>query len=404
MELTFGGRLRQQRERQQISLEAIAADTKIKVSLLEGLERDDLSHWPQRIYRRAYVRSYARAVGLDPETVVREFIELYPDPVEPSPDDPIVVPDGGGAAPPASGTIFRRLVTSAIGAVPAFLQRSDRSDAAAPAARTAQPAERVDTAAAAAGATPADGGSDRYQRAHFPEPAESVADLELALDRLYPGDDDAVPFAEDGPQAATVTAGDRWRDSDAPGAIAARVAREDRDAMALDPAPAPIGVSRPAAAASDFPLAALAELCTRLGQVSERRELLPLLDDAGRLLDAVGLIVWLWDRRGNVLRASIAQGYADAVLAQWPGVPLDAENGIAAAFRSASPCVVDGGGALTGAVVVPLLGPHECAGVLALELRHGGERRDSVQAAATILAAQLAMLLGPAPIAEAVHS
>ena len=128
MELTFGGRLRQQRERQHISLSAIAADTKIKVSLLEALERDDLSNWPQRIYRRAYIRSYARAIGLDPESVVREFIELYPDPVEPSPNEAGAAAEAGAPTPPPSGTIFRRLVTSAIGAVPAFLQRSDRVD------------------------------------------------------------------------------------------------------------------------------------------------------------------------------------------------------------------------------------------------------------------------------------
>jgi hypothetical protein len=154
----------------------------------------------------------------------------------------------------------------------------------------------------------------------------------------------------------------------------------------------------------EFSLAALADLCTQLGRVVDRRELVPLLEEAARLLDAVGLIVWAWDRRANMLRASLAHGYAEAVLAQWPGVPLDAENGIASAFRSASPCVVDGGGGRTGAVVVPLIGPYECAGVLALELRHGGERREAVHAAATILAAQLVMLLGPAPVAEAVNS
>ena len=43
---SFGARLRQQRERQQIALTAIAEQTKIGLSLLEALERDDLSHWP----------------------------------------------------------------------------------------------------------------------------------------------------------------------------------------------------------------------------------------------------------------------------------------------------------------------------------------------------------------------
>ena len=81
MDLTFGARLRSQREQQQVALATIAEETKINVALLEGLERDDLSRWPGGLFRRAYVRTYAQKIGLDPEQVVREFIELYPDAV-----------------------------------------------------------------------------------------------------------------------------------------------------------------------------------------------------------------------------------------------------------------------------------------------------------------------------------
>src|SRR5262249_59099357 len=72
---TFGPRLRQERERRQISLESIAENTKISRSLLEALERDDISRWPGGIFRRSFVRAYAEAIGLDPDEVVREFIE-----------------------------------------------------------------------------------------------------------------------------------------------------------------------------------------------------------------------------------------------------------------------------------------------------------------------------------------
>src|SRR2546421_12006487 len=78
---SFGARLRRQREQQQIALASIAAQTKINFSLLEGLERDDVSHWPAGIFRRAFIRGYAQAIGLDADAVVREFLELYPDPV-----------------------------------------------------------------------------------------------------------------------------------------------------------------------------------------------------------------------------------------------------------------------------------------------------------------------------------
>ena len=68
----FGARLRARRERQQIPLATIADQTKIKVSLLEGLERGDVSHWPSGIFRRAFIRTYALAIGLEPDALVAE--------------------------------------------------------------------------------------------------------------------------------------------------------------------------------------------------------------------------------------------------------------------------------------------------------------------------------------------
>ena len=79
---SFGSRLRYERERRQIALKSIAESTKINVTLLEGLERDDVSRWPSGIFRKCFIRSYAEAIGLKPDPVVREFVELYPDPLE----------------------------------------------------------------------------------------------------------------------------------------------------------------------------------------------------------------------------------------------------------------------------------------------------------------------------------
>src|SRR3954467_15327231 len=79
---SFGARMRETRERQQVALSTIAEQTKIKLSLLEALERDDVSHWPAGIFRRAFVRAYAHAIGLNPDLVVREFLEVHPDPIE----------------------------------------------------------------------------------------------------------------------------------------------------------------------------------------------------------------------------------------------------------------------------------------------------------------------------------
>ena len=79
---SLGSRLRYERERRQISLKSIAESTKIGMTLLEGLERDDVSRWPSGIFRKSFVRSYAEAIGLKPDSVVREFVERYPDPLE----------------------------------------------------------------------------------------------------------------------------------------------------------------------------------------------------------------------------------------------------------------------------------------------------------------------------------
>src|SRR4051794_31058369 len=79
---SFGARLRQRREQQHIALVTIADQTKIKLSLLEALERDDVSRWPAGIFRRAFIRAYAHAIGLEADVVVREFLEIYPDPIE----------------------------------------------------------------------------------------------------------------------------------------------------------------------------------------------------------------------------------------------------------------------------------------------------------------------------------
>jgi hypothetical protein len=75
---TFVTRLRRHRERNRISLEEIAAETLVKKEMFEALEANDLSTWPRGLYARAWVRTYACAVGLDPIDTVDEFCRLFP--------------------------------------------------------------------------------------------------------------------------------------------------------------------------------------------------------------------------------------------------------------------------------------------------------------------------------------
>ncbi len=74
----FGVKMRHLREERGVSLRQIADVTRISVSVLEALERNDISRLPGGIFSRAFVRSYAIEVGLDPEQTVRDFLVQFP--------------------------------------------------------------------------------------------------------------------------------------------------------------------------------------------------------------------------------------------------------------------------------------------------------------------------------------
>lgn len=74
----FGGRMRRLREERGVTLRDIAASTKIAVSSLEALERNDVNRLPGGIFLRAMVRSYAQEIGADPESSVRDFVATFP--------------------------------------------------------------------------------------------------------------------------------------------------------------------------------------------------------------------------------------------------------------------------------------------------------------------------------------
>jgi len=74
----FGTFLRQAREQRGLSLQELAVTTKISARLLEALERNDPSKLPGGIFSRAFVRAYAREVGLDPDVAVASFVSAFP--------------------------------------------------------------------------------------------------------------------------------------------------------------------------------------------------------------------------------------------------------------------------------------------------------------------------------------
>jgi len=75
----FGAFLRHAREKRGISLQQVSVTTKISARVLDALERNDPSKLPGGIFSRAFVRSYAREVGLEPELVVANFVAAFPE-------------------------------------------------------------------------------------------------------------------------------------------------------------------------------------------------------------------------------------------------------------------------------------------------------------------------------------
>jgi transcriptional regulator with XRE-family HTH domain len=299
---SFGARLRQRRERQHIALATIAEQTKIKLSLLEALERDDVSHWPSGIFRRAFIRAYAHAIGLEPDVVVRDFLAVHPDPIEDVSTVPATASIAPGVDAPANGgppMRFRYLVGEVVDSLNRFWETNVRKD-----------------------------------QSGVPE-------------RSAPEGQPATPPA--------------WSDPD---------------------------------------LLSAAQLCTDLARLEDVRDAGPVLQEAARILDALGVIVWLWDPQAAELSPAVTHGYSDRVLAQLPRVRRDADNATAAAFRSAQTCVVKGSNFASDALVVPLQTPGGCAGVLAVELPHGCAQRESLRALVVIFASQLAGLARAARSAD----
>jgi transcriptional regulator with XRE-family HTH domain len=72
----FCRRLRDARERANLSIEEISARTKIGVSALHALERGDFERLPGDFYTRAFLRTYARELHVAPEEVLREYGEF----------------------------------------------------------------------------------------------------------------------------------------------------------------------------------------------------------------------------------------------------------------------------------------------------------------------------------------
>jgi cytoskeleton protein RodZ len=66
-----GARLRHEREARGLTIEQIAARTRVRERIVQAIERDD-TDWIAPVYLRGYVRAYAQGLGLNPEELEAE--------------------------------------------------------------------------------------------------------------------------------------------------------------------------------------------------------------------------------------------------------------------------------------------------------------------------------------------
>lgn len=70
---TFGERLKRERELREVSLEEVSTATRISSRFLEALENEDWKRLPGGVFGRGFVRSIARYLGLNEESLLGEY-------------------------------------------------------------------------------------------------------------------------------------------------------------------------------------------------------------------------------------------------------------------------------------------------------------------------------------------
>lgn len=85
--MSIGRTLAEARERAGLTVEDVAAATRLRRTLVLGIESDDFSACGGDFYARGHVRNVARTVGIDPQPLLDEFDATRPDAAPPRATD-----------------------------------------------------------------------------------------------------------------------------------------------------------------------------------------------------------------------------------------------------------------------------------------------------------------------------
>jgi len=71
---SFGAQLKQEREKQGLTLEQISLSTKIGTRMLRALEEEHFDQLPGGIFNKGFIRAYARCLHMDEEQAIAEYM------------------------------------------------------------------------------------------------------------------------------------------------------------------------------------------------------------------------------------------------------------------------------------------------------------------------------------------
>src|SRR5712691_9858181 len=101
----FGASFKKARESKGVSLDQIAAETRISTRFLLAIENEEFHLLPGGIFNRGFVRTYAEKIGIDPDQSVADYERLVQ----------IQEPPEASVASPRSAKGNRNLYRVAIG-------------------------------------------------------------------------------------------------------------------------------------------------------------------------------------------------------------------------------------------------------------------------------------------------
>ncbi|WP_433326377.1 helix-turn-helix domain-containing protein [Spirillospora sp. CA-294931] len=75
--MSIGETLAEERSKAGLTVTQVSLQTRIRESVIRGMERDDFTACGGNFYARGHIRSVSRVIGIDPEPLVREFDEAH---------------------------------------------------------------------------------------------------------------------------------------------------------------------------------------------------------------------------------------------------------------------------------------------------------------------------------------